>query len=57
MGVRYVGAGVDDVMRDGVGGDAGARCMRAKINGGQKLGDRIEGSGIQGTPHAGAHRS
>jgi hypothetical protein len=25
VGVRYVGAGVDDVMRDGVGGDAGAR--------------------------------
>ena len=43
--------------RDGVGGDAGARYMRAKINGGQKLGDRIEGSGIQRTPHAGAHRS
>jgi hypothetical protein len=57
VGVRYVGAGVDDVMRDGVGGGAGARCMRTNTNGRQMMCDCIEGIKIQSAPHAGTHRS
>ena len=57
VGVRYVGAGVDDVMRDGVGGDAGARCVRTNTNGRQMMCDYKEGTRIRSAPHAGAHRS
>ena len=32
LGLQDCGAGVDDVMRDGVGGEAGARCVRTRTN-------------------------
>ncbi len=38
-GVRYVGAGVDDVMRDSIGGGAGARCVSTNTNGRQMMYD------------------
>ncbi len=47
MGVQYLGAKVDDVMRDGVGSDAEARCMRTKTNGRQMMCNCIEGIKIQ----------
>ena len=57
VGLHDCGVGVDDVMRDGVGGDAGAQCVRTNTNGRQMMSDCIEGTLIRSAPHAGAHRS
>jgi hypothetical protein len=32
VGLQDCGAGMDDVIQDGVGGEAGARCMHARTN-------------------------
>ena len=47
VGVRYVGAGVDEVMHNGVGGDVGARCVRTNTNGRQMMCDCIQGIRIE----------